>query len=86
MDRTEIQRLLALPVDERLELAQMLWQSVEPEDEVRFVSIPEWQRRILDERLANMEDNPEDEQPWEDVKAAILHNGRSSEWIKKRAQ
>jgi putative addiction module component (TIGR02574 family) len=86
MNRTEIQRLLALPVDERLELAQMLWQSVEPEDEVRFVSIPEWQRRILDERLASMEDNPEDEQPWEDVKAAILHNAGSPEWIKKRAQ
>lgn len=33
--------------------------------------IPEWQRRILDERLASMERNPEDEQPWEDVKAEL---------------
>lgn len=63
--------LLNLPPEERLEIAQVLWESVEPEDEVRFLSIPAWQRRILDERLADLRENPDDEQLWEDVKAEI---------------
>jgi putative addiction module component (TIGR02574 family) len=71
MKTAEIQKLLDLPADERLELAQILWESVEPEDETRFLSIPDWQKRILDERLANIERNPNDEQTWEEVKAEI---------------
>jgi hypothetical protein len=45
--------------------------SAEPEDETRFLSIPDWQRRILDERLADIERNPNDEQTWEEVKAEL---------------
>ena len=71
MKTAEIQKLLELPVDERMELARILWESVEPEDETRFLAIPDWQRRILDERLANIERNPNDEQTWEDVKAEL---------------
>lgn len=71
MKTAEIQKLLELPVDERMELARILWESVEPEDETRFLAIPDWQRRILDERLANIERNPNDEQTWEEVKAEL---------------
>jgi len=71
MKSAEIQKLLDLPVDERMELAQILWESVDPEDEARFLSIPDWQRRILDERLADIERNPNDEQTWEEVKAEL---------------
>jgi putative addiction module component (TIGR02574 family) len=71
MKTAEIQKLLDLPADERMELAQILWESVEPEDETRFLSIPDWQKRILDERLANIERNPNDEQTWEEVKAEL---------------
>jgi putative addiction module component (TIGR02574 family) len=71
MKSAEIQKLLDLPVDERMELAQILWESVDPEDEARFLSIPDWQRRILDERLADLESNPNDEQTWEEVKAEL---------------
>jgi putative addiction module component (TIGR02574 family) len=71
MKSAEIQRLLELPPDERMELAQILWESVEPEDETRFLSIPDRQRRVLDERLANIERNPNDEQTWEEVKAEL---------------
>ena len=71
MKSAEIQKLLELPVDERMELAQILWESVEPKDETRFLSIPDWQRRILDERLANIERNPNEEQTWEEVKAEL---------------
>jgi putative addiction module component (TIGR02574 family) len=71
MKSAEIQKLLELPIDERMELAQILWESVEPGDEARFLAIPDWQRRILDERLADIKSNPNDEQTWEEVKAEL---------------
>jgi putative addiction module component (TIGR02574 family) len=71
MNRAEIRKLLELPADEKMELAQILWESVEPEDETRFLSIPDWQRQILDERIADIDRNPDDEQTWEEVKAEL---------------
>jgi putative addiction module component (TIGR02574 family) len=71
MKNAELQKLLELPVDERMELAQILWESVAPEDEAHFLAIPDWQRRILDERLADIALHPDDEQTWEEVKAEI---------------
>ena len=71
MTRAEIQKLLELPADEKIELAQMLWESVEPEDEVRFLAIPDWQAKTLDERLADLDRNPDDEQTWDEVKAEL---------------
>jgi putative addiction module component (TIGR02574 family) len=71
MKSAEIQKLLELPPTERMELAQILWESVEPQDEAHFLSIPGWQRQILDERLADIERSPDDEQTWEEVKAEL---------------
>lgn len=71
MTRTDVEQLLNLPAEERLEIAQILWESVEPEDEVHYVAIPDWQRQVLKERLDDLERNPADEQPWEDVRAEI---------------
>lgn len=71
MTKADVNKLLLLPAEERLELAQMLWESIEPEDEARFLSIPLWQREILNERLADLQDHPEDEQSWDEVKAEI---------------
>ena len=64
--KADLAKLLELPADERLEIADLLWRSVEPEDEARFLSIPAWQREILAQRLADLDENPEDEEPWED--------------------
>jgi len=71
MKSTEIRKLLELPVRERMELAQILWDSVEPSDEAHFLAIPEWQRSILAERSADLERNPADEEPWEHVKTEL---------------
>jgi hypothetical protein len=49
----------------------MAWESVEPADEASVLSIPDWQRRILDDRLSDLEQNPQDEQTWEEVKAEL---------------
>ncbi|MEO7417749.1 MAG: hypothetical protein ABI163_11855 [Thermoanaerobaculia bacterium] len=45
--------------------------STEPEEETPFLSISDWQRRILDERLADTERDPNDEQTWAEVKAEL---------------
>lgn len=71
MTRAEMEKLLDLPTEERLELAQILWDSIAPEDEAHFLAIPAWQREILDDRLDDLARNPEDEEPWEQVKAEL---------------
>lgn len=71
MRKADLQKLLELPVAEKIELAQMLWESIEPEEETGFLAIPRWQRQILDERLADLKRYPDDEQTWEEVKAEL---------------
>jgi putative addiction module component (TIGR02574 family) len=70
MTRADLQKLLELPAAEKIELAQMLWESLEPGEEA-CLSIPEWQKKILDERLSDLEQHPDDEQTWEEVKAEL---------------
>ena len=48
--------------------------SADPEVEAPFVSIPDWQRDILAERLAHLEYHPEEEQDWEEIKAELWPN------------
>ena len=69
MTRADLTRLaLELPVDERLDLAQMLWDSAAlPED---FKLTPEL-RDLLDARLLDAEANP-DEHHLGEMKARLL--------------
>jgi putative addiction module component (TIGR02574 family) len=71
MSKAQVQDLLKLPAEQRLEIAQILWESVEPAEEAGFLLIPEWQREILKHRLEDLDRNPDDEQTWEEVKAEI---------------
>jgi putative addiction module component (TIGR02574 family) len=75
MTKYEVEKLLKLPAEERLEIAQVLWNSVDQEGEARFLRLPDWQRRILRDRLADIERNPDDEQPWDQVKKELLPRG-----------
>lgn len=45
--------------------------SVKPEEEARFLTIPDWQREVLKERLEDLDQNSDDEEPWEKVKAEL---------------
>ncbi len=71
MTKSQVEELMRLPPEERLEVAQLLWESVTPEDETRFLPIPAWQGQLLEERLADLDRNPGDEQTWESVKAEL---------------
>lgn len=49
MTKVELKReILSLPVEERLELAETIWDSLEQSAEQP--ALPEWQRRILNVR------------------------------------
>ncbi|MBA4191560.1 MAG: addiction module component [Planctomycetaceae bacterium] len=62
-----------LTVDERIALAQAIWDSlpVQPQPP----RLTEAQRQELERRLADHAANPADVVPWEQVKAAALAHG-----------
>jgi hypothetical protein len=43
------------------------------------VPVPDWHREILDERLADLEANPDAGRPWEEVNADLLEAARGKE-------
>lgn len=53
-------------VDDRLRLIGEIWDSLEAPGE-----IPEWQKRILDERIAEADANPGAGVPWEESMARL---------------
>ena len=53
-------------VDDRLRLIGEIWDSLEAPGE-----IPEWQKRILDERIAEADANPDAGIPWQEVMARM---------------
>ncbi len=65
LSKTEIS---ALPIQERLALIDDLWESLEANQAANqaapaasFAQVPDWQRRILDERLHDLEICPGDD-------------------------
>jgi putative addiction module component (TIGR02574 family) len=71
--RTDLEReALRLPVDDRLELIEVIWESLERD--AAQVPITDWQRQILDERIAEDDSAPEDGSPWHEVKKRALES------------
>ena len=70
MTKADLTRLaLELPIDERLDLAQTLWDSASPPED--FTLTPEL-RDLLDARLLDAEANPDTSVTWEEMKARLL--------------
>lgn len=61
-----------LSQDEQLRLVQELWNEIA--DEVSRMPVSDSQRRLLDERLADEEENPDDVEPWAKAKEDILRD------------
>jgi putative addiction module component (TIGR02574 family) len=69
MTKADLTRIaLELPIDERLDLAQTLWDSAAPPENLTVT--PEL-RKLLDARLREAIDNPEAGVPWEETKARL---------------
>ena len=58
-----------LPVEERIDFVQSLWDriAVTPEQ----VPVPEWHRRIIRERLEAYRENPAAGRPWTEARSEI---------------
>jgi len=59
-----------LNIEEQLEYVQALWDRIAAKEDQ--VPVPDWHREILDERLADLETNPNASRRWEDVRADLL--------------
>ena len=69
--KTEIRReALSLPAEDRIELVVEIWDSLTPEE----IPVPDWQRDLVRDRLAGLEDIPPEERsvPWEAVRQRIF--------------
>ena len=66
----DLAEVLALPVEERIELAQSIWDSVAAVPEA--VQLTEEQRSELEIRLKEYRDNPNSGSPWPEVRDRIL--------------
>lgn len=69
MVRPVLEDALRLPVAERIELVQAIWDSVVAESSA--VPVTDEQRTELDRRLADAEANPSDERPWSEVRDSL---------------
>lgn len=66
-----------LNIDEQIEYVQALWDRIAAKED--RVPIPDWHREILDERLADLQANPNASRPWEEVRAELLKGASSKE-------
>ena len=69
--KSEIQReTLNLSAQERIELVVELWDSLAPGE----IPVPDWQRDLIRDRLAALEDVPLEERsvPWDAVRKRIF--------------
>lgn len=60
------EELFNLPVEEKLELVEALWDRID--EELLRGKLSPRQMEELDRRLSNLDENPESLIPWEDVK------------------
>ena len=63
--------ILGLSVTERLEIVNVIWESITNED--ADLPVPEWQIAEIERRSAEMDANPNLGIPWEDVKKWVLN-------------
>jgi putative addiction module component (TIGR02574 family) len=59
-----------LSTEEKIEYVQALWDHISSDAEK--VPLSEWQKQLLDERLADFEKNPDLGVPWSQVRANAL--------------
>ena len=66
-----MREIRGLSVDERIELADAIWDSVEEDREEEDCDLTDAQKRELERRLAAYEANPDDVIPWETVRQKL---------------
>ena len=67
IDESLIAKVISLSPADRLELIGALWDSLPHAD----LPVTDAEKALLDARLADIEQNPNDESPWSEVKARL---------------
>jgi len=67
-----VSRFRELSSDEKIRLVQELWDQIA--EDIARMPLTESQRRLLDERLADEENNPDDVEPWTKAKDDIFRD------------
>ncbi len=65
-----VTEILELPVDERIRIVELIWDSIAASPEA--VPVSDELKVELDRRLAEFEADPEAGSPWEEVRERIL--------------
>lgn len=71
MSRAPIDEILDLPTAERVEIVQEIWESIVTRPE--SVPLTVAQREELERRWRDFQVNPDEGEPWEDVKQSLLN-------------
>lgn len=70
MSRVPLDRILELPATDRVEIAQVIWESVLEHPEA--IPLTQAQKDELERRWRAFEQNPDEGEPWDDVKRSLL--------------
>ncbi|HET8798125.1 MAG TPA: addiction module protein [Thermoanaerobaculia bacterium] len=70
MSRAPLDEILDLPAPDRLEIVQILWESLFAHPEA--ILLTQVQKDELERRWRAFERNPDEGEPWEDVKRSLL--------------
>ncbi len=65
-----------VPVDEQIACVQFLWDRIAAHPD--RIPVADWHQRVIGERLADLDENPEDEAPWDEVEARLRAGLKSS--------
>ena len=66
-----LDKVLQLPVPERIRIVEVIWDSIA--DTPEAVELTDEQKAELDSRLENFEKNPNAGSPWSEVRERIWH-------------
>ena len=70
MSRVPLDQILELPATDRVEIAQVIWESVFEHPEA--VPLTQAQKDELERRWRAFEQNPDEGEPWDEVKRSLL--------------
>ena len=71
MTKAQLEELLKLPVQERIDLALALWDSIAEPDLEQHLPLTEAEKAELDRRLAEHDRDPSRGLPWEEVQRRL---------------
>jgi putative addiction module component (TIGR02574 family) len=70
MSRVHLDDIMQLPATDRVEIAQLIWESVFEHPDA--VPLTQTQKLELERRWRAFEQNPDEGEPWDDVKRSLL--------------